>query len=93
MNVLSRLGNIHMPAIVLEGECDFIPWSEHAQYLQSIIGIKSYYFPNAGHDIKLSQPERLAALIRSFLLDQPAPFAAQQGLDDPRPPMKVPATP
>ncbi|WP_158880004.1 alpha/beta fold hydrolase [Rhodanobacter sp. L36] len=93
MNVLSRLVNIHVPAIVLEGECDFIPWSEHAQYLQSIIGIKSYYFPNAGHDIKLSQPERLAALIRSFLLDQPAPFAARQGLDDPRPPMKAPATP
>jgi hypothetical protein len=43
---------------------------------------------DSGHYINFSQPEKLAAVIRSFLPDQPPPFLAYQGDEDPRPPLK-----
>jgi pimeloyl-ACP methyl ester carboxylesterase len=87
MDVRPQLAFLHVPAIALEGECDIIPWSDHVQYKKIIPGLQEFYFPDAGHYINLSQPEKLAAVIRSFLLDQPPPFPGYQGDRDPRPPL------
>ena len=78
MDIRTQLGRLHVPAIVLEGECDFIPWSQQLEYKKSIPGLQQFYFADAGHYINFSQPEKLAAVIRAFLLDQPSPFPAYQ---------------
>ena len=73
-------------AIALYGQCDFIPWDKHSEYRQTIPGLKEFYFPDAGHYIDISQPQKLAAVIRAFLLDQSPPFPSYEGDTDPRPP-------
>jgi proline-specific peptidase len=87
MDIRSQLNNVHAPAIMLTSQCDFVPWSEQVPYENSIPGLSTYYFPDSGHYINFSQPEKLTALLRSFLLDQPPPFAPYQGKSDPRPPL------
>ena len=87
MDIHDALGRLHVPAIALESQCEFIPWSQHVEYKKLIPGLQEFYFPNAGHYINFSQPEKLAAVIRSFLLDQPPPFPAYAGDADPRPPV------
>ena len=93
MDVRPKLGSLRVPAIALEGQCDMIPWSDHSQYKRSIPGLQEFYFADAAHYIYLSQPEKFAAVIRSFLLDQPPPFPAYQGEKDPRPPIVKIAAP
>ncbi len=88
MDVRPKLRTLRVPAIALYGQCDMIPWADHSQYKQSIPGLQEFYFDDAGHYIYLSQPEKLAAVIRSFLLDQPPPFPAYTGEADPRPPLQ-----
>ena len=85
MDVRARLGKLHVPAIALGSQCDFVPWSQQLQYKKSIPGLQEFYFADSGHYINFLQPERLAAVIRSFLLDQPPPFPAYQDDRDPRP--------
>jgi proline iminopeptidase len=87
MDVRPQLGALHIPAIAVEGQCDFLPWSEHVQYKHSIPGLQDFYIADAGHYIHLSQQEKLAAVIRAFLLDQPPPFPPNPDDRDPRPPL------
>ncbi len=87
MDIRTQLESLHVPAIALEGECDFIPWAVHSMYKKTIPGLQEFYFPGAGHEINLSRPEQLASVLRAFLLDQPPPFAAYTGDSDPRPPL------
>ncbi len=88
LDIRSQLGKLHVPAITLVSQCEFGPWSEQLEYKKAIPGLQVFYFPESGHYINFSQPEKLAALIRSFLLDQPPPFPAYQDDKDPRPPIK-----
>jgi pimeloyl-ACP methyl ester carboxylesterase len=88
MDIRAQLGKLRVPAIALESECEFVPWSEQAQYKMFIPGLQEFYFPDAGHYINFSQPEKLTALIRSFLLDQTPPFRAYESNQDPRPSIK-----
>ena len=88
MDIRARLGKLHVPAIALESQCEFIPWSRALEYKKSIPGLQEFYFPDSGHYINFSQPTMLAAVIRSFLLDLPSPFPAYQDDQDPRPPIK-----
>ena len=85
MDIRAQLGKLHVPAIALESQCEFVPWSQQLQYKKSIPGLQEFYFPESGHYINFSQPDKLAAIIRSFLLDQPPPFPAYQDDKDPRP--------
>jgi proline iminopeptidase len=84
-NVHTQLNALHVPAIALEGQCDFLPWAWHSMYKKSIPGLREFYFTDAGHYINFSQPDKLAAVIRSFLLDKPPPFAPYESDQDPRP--------
>jgi proline iminopeptidase len=89
MDVRPQLRSLKVPAIALEAECDFIPWSEHAQYRRTIPGLQEFYFPGAAHYINFAQPEKLAGVIRAFLLDEPPPFPAYEADIDPRPKMQA----
>jgi proline iminopeptidase len=88
MDIRAQLGKLHVPSIALESQCEFVPWSQQLEYKKSISGLKEFYFPDSGHYINFSQPEKLAAVIRSFLLDQKPPFPAYTDDRDPRPPIK-----
>ena len=88
MDVRAQLGKLRVPAIALESQCEFVPWSQHLQYKKSIPGLREFYFADSGHYINFSQPEKLTAVVRSFLLDQPPPFPAYEDDRDPRPSIK-----
>ena len=88
MDIRPQLSKLRVPAIALESECEFVSWPEQLQYRKSIPGLQEFYFPDAGHYINFSQPEKMTALIRSFLLDQAPPFPPYQEDKDPRPTLR-----
>ncbi len=87
MDIRSGLGKVRAPAIMITSQCDFVPWTEQSEYRKSIPSLSTYYIRESGHYINFSQPDKLSALIRSFLLDQPPPFPRYEGDSDPRPPI------
>ena len=73
------------PAILLFGECDFIPWEGAVDYRRTYANLKIFYFPHAGHYIQFEQPELMSKVIRSFLLDQPDAIPPYTSDANPRP--------
>jgi pimeloyl-ACP methyl ester carboxylesterase len=74
------------PAILLKGECDFVPWKAALDYRKTFANLKIFYIPKAGHYIQFEQPELMTKVIRSFLLDQPDAIPPYTSDADPRPP-------
>jgi len=72
------------PAMILFGECDYLPWSVALDYRRTFSNAKSYYVPRAGHFIQFEQPELMRRMIVAFLLDQPEPIAPYLSESDPR---------
>ena len=72
------------PAILLFGECNYVPWDGAIDYKKTFANLKIFYFPRAGHYIQFEQPELMSKVIRSFLLDQPDPIAPYMRDADPR---------
>lgn len=72
------------PAMILFGECDFLPWSGALDYRRTLLNAKTYYVPRAGHFIQFEQPELMRRMIVAFLLDQPEPIPPYSGKLDPR---------
>jgi proline iminopeptidase len=64
------------PAMILFGECDFLPWSVALDYRRTLSNAKTYYVPRAGHFIQFEEPELMRRMIVAFLLDQPGPIPA-----------------
>ena len=73
------------PAIVLVGECNYIPWRVALDYRQTFSNLKIFSFPKAGHYLQFEQPQLMTEVIRSFLLDQPYAIAPYTGDGDPSP--------
>jgi pimeloyl-ACP methyl ester carboxylesterase len=74
------------PAILLKGECDFVPWKAALEYRKTFANLKIFYIPKAGHYIQFEQPALMTKVIRSFLLDQPDAIPPYIRDADPRPP-------
>jgi pimeloyl-ACP methyl ester carboxylesterase len=72
-------------AILLVGECNYIPWEAALDYRRTFADLKIFYFPKAGHYIQFEQPELMIQVIRSFLLDQPDAIPPYSGDADPSP--------
>jgi proline iminopeptidase len=72
------------PAMILFGECDYVPWDIALDYRRTFSNAKSYYVPRAGHFIQFEQPELMRRMIVAFLLDQPEPIAPYTSESDPR---------
>lgn len=71
-------------AMILFGECDYVPWSSALDYRKTLAKAKVYYIPKAGHFIVFEQSETMRRMIVSFLLDQPEVVAPYAGDADPR---------
>jgi proline iminopeptidase len=72
------------PAMILFGECDFLPWSVALDYRRTLSNAKTYYVPRAGHFIQFEEPDLMRRMIVAFLLDQPGPIPAYSSELDPR---------
>lgn len=57
IDIRAQLRKLHVPAIALESQCEFVRWSQQLQYKKSIPGLQKVYFPEAGHSINFSQPK------------------------------------
>jgi pimeloyl-ACP methyl ester carboxylesterase len=72
------------PAMILFGECDYLPWSGALDYRRTLSNARTYYVPMAGHFIQFEQPELMRRMIVAFLLDQPDPMPPYSSESDPR---------
>ncbi|MBX7222328.1 MAG: alpha/beta hydrolase [Blastocatellia bacterium] len=55
------------PVLVLQGQCDFIPYSDAYEYAALFPKARYQFVPNAGHILIWDQPEVYRTLIRNFL--------------------------
>jgi pimeloyl-ACP methyl ester carboxylesterase len=72
------------PAILLYGECNYLPWQDSEAYGKTFAKLKVFYIPHAGHYIQFEQPELMHKVIRNFLLDQPDAIPPYTAETDPR---------
>ncbi|GHJ28401.1 hypothetical protein TPA0910_28340 [Streptomyces hygroscopicus subsp. sporocinereus] len=68
-----RLRTLHVPSLIMRGECDFIKPAVTAEYQHTLAGSELVTVQGAGHSISGEQPGRYTALLRAFLLDEPLP--------------------
>lgn len=61
------------PALIMRGECEFLPWEVTFEYKETLPNATFISVPNAGHALYGAQPEFILNTIRAFLLDQPLP--------------------
>lgn len=73
------LATNHTPALVLKGECDYVPWEATYQYKATLPDAQLVYFRGAGHKIYYDQPQEYLAEVRAFLADAPLPLPPYTG--------------
>ena len=66
---------VHVPALVLKGSCDYLPWSVATDYRRTLPDAGIGYLPGAGHQAYVDRPVEYLAELRAFLLDRPLPIA------------------
>ncbi|MFJ8440455.1 alpha/beta fold hydrolase [Kitasatospora griseola] len=74
---------MHVPALVLRGECDYKHWEVTREYRDTLPGARLLYVPGAGHAIAVDQPAAYRAAVLAFLTGAPLPGAPYTGADDP----------
>lgn len=62
-----RLKNIHIPVLVMKGECDNQKWGYTNEYLEFFPNHRLVIIPGAGHSIAVEQPKLYLNVIREFL--------------------------
>jgi len=71
----TALRKVKAPVLVLQGECDFIPYAGAYEYADLIPRGEYRFVPGAGHEIWWDKPEDFVALVSEFLR-RPLPNAA-----------------
>jgi pimeloyl-ACP methyl ester carboxylesterase len=79
-DVMERLAEIRLPALVIVGDDDQLTPPKYAEHLaRAIAGARLVRIPAAGHYVMLEQPEDLSDAVRTFLAGlAPRPRAAAQ---------------
>lgn len=70
-----NLASNQTPALILRGECDYIPWDSTYTYKQTLPNSSLVIIPKAGHALTEAQPEVVLSSIRAFLMDQELPVS------------------
>jgi pimeloyl-ACP methyl ester carboxylesterase len=68
------LRQARVPALIMRGECDFVPWDETNEYRRTLPQATLVYLPHTGHDLAAGQPQAYAAVLRAFLREEPLPL-------------------
>jgi 3-oxoadipate enol-lactonase len=67
-DVQKRLGEIHVPTLVITGECDTtVPLPVQRVLAEKIPGATQVMIPNAGHAVIVDQPEAFNQALRGFI--------------------------
>ncbi|GLW68049.1 hypothetical protein Kpho02_03480 [Kitasatospora phosalacinea] len=77
------LRTVHVPALVLRGECDYKHWPVTREYRDTLPDARLLYVPGAGHAIAVDRPREYRAAVLAFLTDAPLPRAPYEGAEDP----------
>lgn len=72
-DIVERLRTVHVPALVIKGQCDYIDWRTAAEYVETIPGARLSYLRGAGHELKSDRPVAYQAAIEAFLDGRPVP--------------------
>lgn len=72
-DIRARLRTIHVPALVIKGQCDYLDWETAADYTKTIPDARLAYLRGAGHDLKTDQPAAYLTTIRAFLAGRHVP--------------------
>ncbi|GAA2710498.1 alpha/beta hydrolase [Micromonospora olivasterospora] len=73
-DIRPALAGLRVPALILKGACDYLPWSFAADYQGSVPGSRLIFFDRSGHQIHLEQEAEFLAVVRAFLADAPSPL-------------------
>ncbi|MEU7001694.1 alpha/beta hydrolase [Nonomuraea sp. NPDC046570] len=79
-----ELRRIRVPALIMRGSCDFVPWEGAYEYRRTLPNSTLVPIAGAGHAIAGDQPDAYTRLLRAFLTDQPLPLPAHTSADPPR---------
>ncbi|HEY0696559.1 MAG TPA: alpha/beta fold hydrolase, partial [Micromonospora sp.] len=83
VDVRPQLRQLAMPALIVKGGCDYLPWHFATDYRDTIPGARLVYFPDAGHQLFDEQPDRYRAVVAAFLEDRPLPVTPYTGNEPP----------
>jgi proline iminopeptidase len=61
------------PVLVLQGQCDFVPYAEAYEYVDLFPDARYQFVPDAGHILWWEQPAAYAGAIAAFLAESPEP--------------------
>jgi len=61
------LRTVAVPALILRGACDFVPWPVTREYRDLVPGAVLVAIPGAGHGIAAGQPVLYTQLLQAFL--------------------------
>lgn len=78
-DIRGTLRGLAVPALVLKGRCDYLPWSFAVDYRHALPGARLVYFPDAGHQIYHEHADRYVAVVASFLQNSPLPIEPYDG--------------
>jgi pimeloyl-ACP methyl ester carboxylesterase len=66
-----RLRSVHIPALIMRAQCDYIDWAVTREYRAVLPNSRLVYIKGAGHGVENEQPALFRNLLRNFLLDRP----------------------
>ncbi|MEV0001641.1 alpha/beta fold hydrolase [Micromonospora sp. NPDC050980] len=82
-DIRPALTGLRVPALIVKGGCDYLPWSFVADYRRSLPGSELVYFDDCGHQTYAEHPERFLAVVTAFLADAPPPWPTWTALTPP----------
>ncbi len=68
-DVRAKIRQLEIPIIVIQGQCDYIPFSSAYEYVALYKNGSYKFIENAGHEIWWEQKEKYLAVIQKFLTD------------------------
>jgi proline iminopeptidase len=69
----AALREVDVPALVVKGSCDYLPWSMVVDYRTTLPDVRVSYLDGAGHQAYVDRPAEYLATVRAFLLGRPLP--------------------
>lgn len=69
----AALSRLQVPALVIKGSCDYLPWETAVAYRETMPRATLVYLRGAGHQAYVDQTETYFAAVRAFLLDEALP--------------------
>ncbi|WP_460494847.1 alpha/beta fold hydrolase [Dactylosporangium cerinum] len=65
------LRDVRVPALIVRGDCDFVPAATAEEYRRTLPGAILVNVPGAGHAVARNQPDRYRDLVTGFLEETP----------------------